>query len=211
MAAPFPPVGPVTLQAVIGSYLYVQYNDDPDLQAFVRSFNELAQNYVDTFNSLNLPIYTRGNISGALLDWVAAGLYGITRPTLPATGTGERGPYNTAELNSITYSTLIPGTASTVYTTTDDIFRRIITWHFFKGDGRVFNIPTLKRRVYRFLNGADGVSPTIQETYDVSVEVSGYSATITIPDGPIATIFEAAVGSGALELPFQYSWSVVLV
>lgn len=209
--AAFPPTGLVTLQNVIASYLYVQYNSDDNLAAFVAAFNTLAQDYLDTFNDLNLPVYTRGNISGSLLDWVAAGLYGITRPTLPATGTGAQGPYNTIALNTLAYSTLIPGVVSTVYTTTDDIFRRIITWHFFKGDGRVFNVTTLKRRIYRFLYGANGVSPDIEETYDVSVAISGYSVTITIPDSDVAQIFDAAVSSGALELPFQFSWSVVLV
>src|SRR5208282_391744 len=44
---PFPPVGPVTVQGMLSSYLYTEYNDDEDLQAFVTNYNLLAQQTLD--------------------------------------------------------------------------------------------------------------------------------------------------------------------
>src|SRR5215472_3249732 len=70
-ARPFPPHDVTGLTTVIPSYLYQEYSDDEDLQGFVEAQNEMQQNYVDTFNALNLPIYTSYPVSGALLDWVA--------------------------------------------------------------------------------------------------------------------------------------------
>ena len=58
---------------------------------------------------------------------------------------------------------------SNVTVTTDDIFKRIITWNFYKGDGKVFNIRWLKRRIMRFLYGTNGSAPNIDQTYQVSV------------------------------------------
>src|SRR5579859_3473841 len=94
-----------TLQEVIPSYLYVEYNDDEDLQAFVTAFNAIAQQYVDFFNQINLPIYTSSSISGALLDWVAQGIYGMTRPSLPGAGsTLIYGPFNTYAFNKLAFN-----------------------------------------------------------------------------------------------------------
>jgi hypothetical protein len=56
-----------------------------------------------------------------------------------------------------------------LFTTTDDIFRRIITWHFWKGDGKVFDVRWLKRRVMRFLTGVDGTAGDTDMTYPVSI------------------------------------------
>lgn len=208
----FPPPGPTTLLKTLPSYLYCQYADDDALQAFIAAYNTLAQNYVDTFGDLSLPVYTGAGIAGALLDWVALGLYGLARPTLPAFGSGAKGAYNTSPYNVLVYNGRVPAVTQTTFATTDDIFKRILTWHFYKGDGQVFSLSWLKRRVLRFLTGPDGIGPVISNAYTVSVTFTGaYAATITIPTGPAATIFQAAVLSGALELPFQYSWSVVLV
>jgi len=46
---PFPPTAPTTLTKVIPSYLYQEYSDDDDLQAFVMAYNGLAQQYVTWF------------------------------------------------------------------------------------------------------------------------------------------------------------------
>src|ERR1700739_1536949 len=81
-ATTFPPTQPTSMTAIIPSYLYEEYNDDSDLQAFVSSYNTLAQTFLNTLVELNLPIYTSDVISGPLLDWVAEGLYGISRPSL---------------------------------------------------------------------------------------------------------------------------------
>jgi hypothetical protein len=209
----FPPAGPTTLLSTIQAYLYVQHNDDDDLQAWWMTQNAFSQGYLDSMNQLNLPIYTNPAIAGALLDWVAQGIYGIARPVLPSGQSVLLGPINTWTPNQIpiNYSAVI-GT-SDFFETNDDIFKRIITWHFFKGDGKVFSIPWLKRRVMRFLVGANGAAPNIDNTYPVGVSIdsSGVAIiTLTGTDPTVSQIFQAAVEGGALELPFQFSWSVVI-
>lgn len=125
------------LSQTIPSYLYQEYSDDVDLQAFVSAYNQMTQQYVTWFNTIGLPIYT--GLSGPLLDWVCNGLYGYYRPTLQG------------QLVS------------------DDIFQRCLTWQFYKGDGTTFSIEWLKRRVVRFLTGANGTDPGVQQEWQVSV------------------------------------------
>ncbi len=137
---PFPPTGPVGMTKIIPSYLYQEYTDDDDLQAFVDAYNGLAQNVLDTLNDLNLPIYTQPIIAGALLDWVALGLYGMARPPLSSQKQDVIGPLNTYVLNGLPFNTLKVLSQAVIVTTTDDIFKRILTWHLFKGDGKVLNV-----------------------------------------------------------------------
>jgi hypothetical protein len=202
---PFP-----TLQNQINSYLYVWCNDDDNLQSMVAAYNAYAQSYLDWFNSIYIPVYTNGTISGTMLDWVATNLYGIARPGLPEPGKPGRGPFNTYTLNSLAFNAGKPGTPGTFFITSDDYYKRILTWLFYKGDGKVFNIRWLKRRVERFLTGLNGTDPGIVTTYDVSVQFTGPTAvTITVsPTTAASAIFKAAADAGVLELPFQITWTV---
>ena len=129
------------IKKTIKSYLYWQYLDDDDLKAFVNSYNILSQSYIDWFNTYNLPIYISPQISGDLLDWVAQGLYGIKRPAFGVVNNIYAGTLNTWLCN-----TTKPNESSSLLAVKadDDIFKRSITWHFFKGDGKVFNIEWLK-------------------------------------------------------------------
>lgn len=88
------------------SYLYVQYNDDDDLQAFVEAYNALSQEIITWLAEANLPVYTGAPITGALLDWVAMGLYGQSRPTLPSGFNRNRGPFNSLEFNTLPFNGL---------------------------------------------------------------------------------------------------------
>ena len=175
----FPPSEPTSLQQIIPAYLYQEYQDDPDLQAFWAAYNTLAQQYVNWFLQIGLPIYTGPLIVGPLLDWIAQGLYGIARPTLFSGKTKDIGPLNTWPLNSIAFNARKIVGPQTYYVTTDDIFKRVITWLVFRGDGKVFNIRWLKRRVMRFLNGVNGTSYAIDNTYQVSVSF-GVDGEVTI-------------------------------
>ena len=155
------------LATIIPSYLYQQYYDDSDLQAFVSSYNTLAQEYLDWFNNLNLPIYTKQY--GTSLDWVALGLYGLVRPTLPQGSYIRLGEYDSVPYDTLSYDTEKLISPTSFYITTDDIFKRIITWNFYKGDGYQFNTHWLKRRIARFLAGVNGTDPQLGETYQISV------------------------------------------
>lgn len=154
-AGAFPPLGPVTRLTTINSYLYKEYEDDDDLQAFVMAYNGYTQAFVDWFNALNLPIYPKHH--GALLDWVANGLYGYKRPTLWSGGSTVKGPYNTFEFNSLRFNQRKRiSKFSNIYLADDDVYKRCLTWHFYKGDGKQVSAQWLKRRVGRFLFGRDG-------------------------------------------------------
>ena len=169
LVGPFPPSSPTGLTTPLPAYLYQQYTDDDDLQAFVIAYNNYAQEFVDWFNSINLPIYTQPQIFGALLDWVAAGIYGIVRPVISSGLFRAIGPYNTQYFNQKNpYNGFRFIGSSDVATTTDDVFKRIITWHFFKGDGKYFSPSWLKRRILRFLFGENGVD-FVGPTYSISV------------------------------------------
>lgn len=179
----FPPSGPTTLTELIPAYLYQQYADDEDLQAFFAAFNALAQGYVDWFADVSLPVYTGEQISGPLLDWVALGLYGMVRPTLSSGRNRDVGPLNTYPPNTLAPNQRKTIGPSDVTVTTDDVFKRIMTWNFYKGDGNVFNVRWLKRRVMRFLIGVDGTAPNIGQTYAISVTFGGDLISIRITPG----------------------------
>jgi len=178
----FPPEVPTVVTKVIPAVLYQEYNDDDDLQAFFKAFNDLAQEDIDWFVNIGLPIYT--GLSGNLLDFVAAGLYGLYRPALPFGKNANEGPLNTWALNTFTLNTIKKVGNQQYYATTDDVFKRILTWLFFKGDGKVFTVRWLKRRIVRFLEGVDGVSFNVDQTYRVSVTFgNGNQVNITLSNG----------------------------
>lgn len=206
------PTGPTSVQNVIPAYVYVEYSNDDAIQAIFSAYNTYAQAYVNYFNNLNLPIYTSGYIVGALLDWVAEGIYGITRPGLPSPGTPPQGPFNTWTLNSLPINGYRPGINPGYTATSDDTFKRIITWAFYKGDGKVFTPRWLKRRINRFLNGVAGTDVTNDETYAISVYPTGFKAwTIKLTTSDEAKLFQSAVDGGILELPLQIDWTVLLI
>lgn len=194
----------------IPSYLYEQYADDANVQAFVSAFNDMGQEYLDYLDDLGLPIYS--GLSGDLLDWVGLGVYDVQRPVLPFGRSTSDGLYAALAFATLAYAkTDITNSGS--FSTDDDTYKRVITWHVQKGDGRQFTIPWLKRRVKRFLVGVDGTCPNIDETYDISVTFSGPRAVVVdVPSSyDKAAIFQAAVEAGVLETPFQYSFTVNLV
>ena len=207
-------VSPSTLQNTILAYLYQQYNDDADLQAFVSAYNTLTQGYVDWFNQINLPIYT--GLSAPMLDWVAEGLYGITRPVLSSGLSHKIGPFNTYAFNSLTFDGRKTIPAQNYLSTSDDIFKRIITWNFYKGDGGTFDVRWLKRRVMRFLTGMNGTSPNIDQTYPIDVYAVGATEVIiNIPDYTpfdvnVLAAFQEGINSGVLQTPFQFKFLAMI-
>ena len=207
-----------SLQKTIPSYLYVQYQDDDDLQAFVAAYNGLAQGYVNTFNQLNLPVYSGPLVAGDLLDWVAKGLYGLQRPTLALTHSTGIGAFNTYTLNSIPFNGRVTSSTSDLFPVTDDIFRRIITWSFYKGDGQVFCTTWLKRRAMRFLIGVNGLDlGVVDNTYPINAVWTGSGGvTITITTNAdisaiMAKTLAAGIVSGVLPLPFQVTPTVIVI
>ncbi len=179
----FPPAGPTTLTKIVPSYPYQQYNDDEAIDAFFTAYNSLAQSYLDWFVQTPLPVYTNPAISGTLLDWVAAGLYGMARPTLSSGRNRTLGPYNTVAYNTLPFNVRKLIGPKNISFTTDDIFKRILTWNLYRGDGMVFNVRWLKRRIMRFLMGPNGTAPNVDNTSPISVTIGLGTISIRINVG----------------------------
>lgn len=215
----------------IKSYLYVQYADDDNLQAYVAAYNGCTQAYVDWFNTVCLPYYP--GLTGDLLDWVAEGLYGEVRVPLASPVTPAEGMLNTEVLNSLTplgmLNSYVPP-SQTVFNLSDDLFQRVITWNFFKGDGKRFTQSWLKRRIMRFIMGANGIPPTpdlpgftigAETTSPVSVVISGGLLTVAIDqsllslladvDPTVLQLFRLAFLGGVLDLPVQFTYACNIV
>lgn len=198
---------PTNLVQQLPSYAYQQYSDDPNIVAFFTAYNELSQTNLDTINRLNLPNYLAQ--STPLLDWVGASLYGEPRPYLTSGVSKIVGPINTYDFNEFEPNQLTRTFTGTSYAVSDIIYRSILQWNNFKGDGYQFTIRWLKRRVQRFLTG--NIFP--DETYNISVTfTSAIDVVISIPSSfSVAVILQAAVDSRVVLLPFQYNFSVTIV
>lgn len=189
---------------ILTSYPYRQFADDPNVVAFFDAYNDIAQGYMDYVLNLNLPIYTQ--LSGPLLDWVGQGLYGLARPTI--------GIPSGAIFGSALFGTSIFGEGSVSSAlVSDDIYKKILTWKCYRGDGFNVTIPYMKRRMMRFITGTNGTSPVIDNTATISITVpqSGVMQ-ININAPAYATSVYSLVqclNNGILDWPFQYPFNVV--
>lgn len=179
------------LTKTIPSYPYKQYDDDEDIVAWFTAYNNLVQDYVDWFNKVGLPIYTGESslVFGPLLDWVGSGLYGFSRPVLPHGKQPSKGAINSTPINFLAINSTQLHLSSDVYVTTDDTYRRCLTWLFYKGDGKQFTIRWLKRRIARFLipTIAQGIdqertvqNKNIDQTYRISITFGPTAKTVNI-------------------------------
>ena len=204
------------LLKIIPSYLYFQYQDDEDLQSFVDAYNGLAQQYLDSFNSLNMPVYTVQ--SGKLLDWFATGIYGYPRPVVQTTGGLLKGAYNTIPYNPLVFPYNVEKNADNGvgYTLTDNEYINFLTWNFYKGDGFQFNITWLKKRIQRFIQSIYGFAPIVDNTYKISVTFPAkYEVLIKIynlsKSIDYALLIEEGINAGFLYIPFGFRFTVVSV
>ncbi|MBU9525062.1 hypothetical protein [Burkholderia multivorans] len=191
------------LQQVIPSYLYKEYEDDASLQAFVDSFNALSQGYLDWFNQAPLGLYTSPFITGPLLDWIGRGLYGIRRPVLASQISTRLAGYNANPYNTIAYNAQYYSASQTASIANDDIYKRVLTWHLYRGDGMQFCMQWLKNRVNRFVNGANGSDYPVLNS-PPWITVSGTIFTITSFDSQGLEALILCYANGALQFPFAY-------
>ena len=49
-------------EKILPAYPFAQYRDDPNVVAFFDAYNEIAQEYLDSFNNLALPCWTSESI-----------------------------------------------------------------------------------------------------------------------------------------------------
>jgi len=179
---PWPPKGPTGLTHVLYAYLYQEYSDDDDLQEFVKVLNAMQKDYVDTFNALKLPVYPNPVLKGLLADWTMEGIYGWPRPVFYTSKARLYGPLNTYWPNfALPLNMVEKLEPKGALVSDDDLYKRTLTWHFQKGDGKYFNIRWLKRRIARFLIGVNGTCPPISSTNRISITFGpDYGVTIRI-------------------------------
>ena len=195
------------LQTIFGAYLYDQYQTDENLAAWWQARNQLTQGYLDWWNSTPLGVYTSSQVSGALLDWIGQGIYGIPRPVISTSSTSFLAGLNQFSLNSIDLNGNQFHQSGTAQIADDDIYRRVLTWWLWRGDGPYMNVTWLKRRVMRFLSGANG-SDLLPGEAAPSISVSGNTITITVPSSAEASILSELLASNILLFPFPYESAV---
>ncbi|HGB1935574.1 TPA: hypothetical protein ACIUHN_000833 [Salmonella enterica subsp. diarizonae serovar 50:k:z35] len=171
------------LEDIIRSYLYTQYNDDDNIRAFVTAYNTMAKNIYDWMRSANLPIFVGGYNAGDQLRWIARGIYGVKPPVLESGRQLVIGAFNTCTFNTVPFNTRRVINQSEQVVVSDDLFKRIMTWNFYKGDGFYFTIPWLKRRIMRFITGVNGVDVVNDQHWSISVLFSGGGASVSIING----------------------------
>lgn len=171
------------LNEIIKSYLYTQYNDDDDIRAFVTAYNAMAQDIYSWMLNANLPIFVDGYNAGDQLRWIARGIYGVKPPVLVSGKQTIYGSFNAMLFNQLPFNGRKVVNQSEQVVVSDDLFKRIMTWNFYKGDGFNFTIPWLKRRIMRFLTGIDGVDVVNDQRWSISVLFSGSGASISVVKG----------------------------
>lgn len=179
----------------------------------IAAYNDIAQDYLDWFNGICLGDYTSSVVAGPLLDWLAAGIYGMYRVPLGISTTSTKGALNTVIFNGVVFNGELAQTSGTSSPMTDDIFKRCITWNFYKGDGTQFSTRWLKSRITRFLTGVDGTTNTFSQTYSVSVVFPSTSqVNITLPHAysQIGGVFSLCLASGILNVPLGLTINVTI-
>lgn len=199
-------VGPV--QNIIGAYPYFQYASDENIQAFFQAENQLVQSYLDWFNGSPLGVYTSAGISGALLDWVAQGIYGIPRPVISTESSTFNGGLNSHALNTMQLNGDVITRSGTAQIASDDIYKRVLTWWLYRGDGKQMTVRWLKNRVARFLTGANGTDIVVGSP-PPSVTISGTVITITAQTNYYGSVIgqalSAFLASNILLMPIGYT------
>lgn len=224
--------------APIGSapqaYPYDEYSDDENVGAFFNAYNQLAAGYLQWYQQTQMAIYTQSTVTGKLLDWVGNNLYGVTRPIIP-NQLSLVGPVNTTAVNAqaVNAAYVQQGLASYV---SDDIYKRMLTWVLYKGDGQQMSLIWIRRRIARFLYGANGGDITVDKIANVGLALSSDEwtgawdtaifntlqfnemrtlpprvVTATIPSGTGASsTFQQLVQAGMVPFPFQLSLEVAI-
>lgn len=199
---------PQPLTKIAGAYLYDEYATDPDINAWWQSRNSLTQGYLNWWNSTPLGLYTSNQVTGALLDWIGQGIYGLPRPIVSTERTGFTAGLNANPLNSLALNGSIYSVSGIAEPASDGIYKQFLTWWLWRGDGMVMNTNWLKRRVMRFVTGVNGSDMAVGAV-PPSIVVSGDTITITIQSSSMATIMQDFLNSGLLLMPFIYTPSVV--
>jgi hypothetical protein len=206
--------GSIPLQSAPPSYLYGEYADDADLQATRDAYNEEANGLFQWLQTTAIADYRNDPVSGVLLDFVAAGLYNMTRNVpIILSGGSARGAFADVALADSPFAGALFTTGSAVILSlTDDQFRRALTWNIYSGDGWTFSTPWLRRRLARFAFSANGFDDqNVADQQAVSIKWTALRTATIVITGAAATIvsiLQSGLSSGYLQAPIGYSFNV---
>lgn len=203
----------MSLQQPPQSYLYGEYSDDQDLVASRKVFNAQVQSIYSWLINTCLSDYRQDPVSGALLDWVGLGVYGMARRlTIPGSGGLVKSPWaDGAWAEAVWAGLVVNRDGASVVNLTDDLFRRALTWNTYLADGSVFTTTWLRRRVIRFLYGANGFDVNTANWYSsISIEwVDARQAKVVLPgDTPqdLLLVLSYGLSTGYLRTPIGYTF-----
>lgn len=188
------------------AFPYQQFSDDADIKALFDAYNTLAQKILTWIYEHCLPLYMRPSITGGLLDYVAYCLYGIRRSQLGYSQIGlVNGSIDTAAINTLAIDDITAAISAKSIHLSDDVFKRVITWNFYKGDGSQFSIPWLKKRIMRFVTGDQGHAWRFNSTAPVSITIQNGSILIKISPGTVSvdlvTTLNSLLQAGIVAVP----------
>lgn len=161
------------MQSVIPAYLYTQYADDPNVAAFFTVINQIGQGYLNWFNQTPMAVWTSPSVSGSLLNWIGSNLYNTPRPVISSESSSSSGAMATDPMATQAMASFILNTSGTAQAASDDLYKRTLTWIRYKGDGFQATIEWLRRRIARFLYGANGSDIDIGLITNVNIGNTG--------------------------------------
>lgn len=228
----------VPLSTAIPAYLYQEFADDPDVQAFVTAGNGLLQGYLNWFLNTPLAVWTSPGVSGPLLDWTATNIYGTTRPVISISSSSSKGALATYPTATLVTAGFVLTQSGTDQIADDDLYKRTLTWILYRGDGKQATIEWLRRRIARFLYGVNGGDIDIGLITNISIGdtgtqiiapygtaaygtayygeikkktyTSGGILFITVPNLIITPAFIALFQGGFLPAPFQMTYNFTI-
>lgn len=200
-----------TLQAK--AYPYHQFTDDVNITAFFDAYNKIAQDYLTWLVEHPFALYTRSEITGGFLNYCAYCLYGQFRYRISDVHLqGYTGALNDTDINRLAVDEVDIRKQYKGAAISDDNFKRILTWNFYKGDGLNFTIPWLKKRVMRFLTGENGKTKQFNNCEKISVTFQGRHITITVKPGnwdeKLVSVLDNIINNGVLNIPVMFKFTV---
>ncbi|MXV36804.1 MULTISPECIES: hypothetical protein [unclassified Saccharibacter] len=197
------------------AHAYQQFSDDANIVAFFKAYNQLAQESLSWMVTHPMALYIGPALEGNLLTYCAFCLYGQFRYRISYTEIRSiSGEIDGADIDRLTIDDTAIDKHYDGSAISDDLFKRILTWNFYKGDGLNFSIPWLKRRIMRFLTGENGHAWRFNSTHPVSVRCVGKRVIITLDraDWPdeLTALLGRILTNGILNVPPMRTFTLSL-
>lgn len=178
-------------------YVYQQYRyADGANEVFSVHTSALLQRWAALRDQyIDLPVYDSPLITGELLTWVCATLYGVPRPILQ---------YPMAKYDVAKYDgTRTYDQSSDTVIAPDAVLRRIVAWNCKRDIMGPFSIPVLKHKVAQFMGYDAGDVVVTQTGRTFNVEIAA--------DGIYDTALEACFFLDLVNLPVEYNFTLTIV